>query len=419
MSNNIVKHDQLQDIVQHSWTKTKERHDVAFKNATLSPRNGTDKKITFERIQGANVEVNLEDYVRLQDRNKFKQDVSVDNVAIESNAHIKNVLTNNSSTRLLGYRGLTSKNFVDGHISTLRVLVDSELENNTATSWKLWAIKKDNTNRNGDIVKKAYGALSANVKAVTINGETHKAVDFEINEEFADEVYFIVKSTGSRFRITYPSDPYKQDVVNMSAEPGGTEGDRVDWGTNADNTNTAIMYLYGRESIKSLSEKLDKVNSDSATYVKHSECVTTGGAVAQAGKVVKLGSDGKLDGSLMPAIALNEFITVTAPIWNEQAVASLTYQNGDVIFHQPSQKRYLCVDTTKDFNNGRFIELNSKDGVVSTVNGGRPNTQGDITVTAAQNGPGITMTFGDNSTPVTVATYMTTEEVNEIKRLFT
>ena len=272
----LINQSRLQKFAEGFWDKVKRKYDNAFVGAEITASTETEKKIKFTKADNTIKNVELTDYTRLQDRNKFKQDVSVDNVAIESNAYINNGLANNSSTRLLGYRGLTNKNFVDGHISTLRVLVDSELENNVATSWKLWAIKKDNTNRNGDTVKKAYGALSTNVKTVTINGETHKAVDFEINEEFADEVYFIVKSTGSKFRITYPNDPYKQDVVNMSAEPGGTEGDRVDWGTNADGKNTAIMYLYGRESIKSLSEKLDKVNLNSKDGVVSSVNEKTG-----------------------------------------------------------------------------------------------------------------------------------------------
>lgn len=360
----LINRTGLQKFATKLWDKIKDRYDDAFVDAVIPTE---EKKITFtKRKTGATKDVSLEKYARLQDRNKFEQDVSVDNVAIESNAHIKNVLTNNSSNRLLGYRGLTSKNFVDGHISTLRVLVDSELENNIATSWKLWAIKKDNTNRDNDTVKKAYGTLSKNVKTVTINGEAHKAIDFEINEEFTDEVYFVVKSTGSKFRITYPNDPYKQDVVNMSAEPGGTEGDRVNWDTNADGENTAIMYLYGRESIKSLSEKLDKVNADGGLYVKHSETVNTGGT-NNANKVVKLDGQGKLSESMLPSIALNEFFPVTANIWNEAALNNITYQNGDIIYHTNTQKRYLCINRNETFAN-RFVELNSKDGVVSTVN---------------------------------------------------
>lgn len=401
----LINKTRLQKFAEGFWDKVKRRYDNAFVDAEIP---ATEKKIKFTKANSTIKDVSLEKYARLQDRNKFKQDVSVDNVAVESNAYIKNVLTNNSSNRLLGYRGLTSKNFVDGHISTLRVLVDSELENNIATSWKLWAIKKDNTNRNNDTVKKAYGTLSKNVKTVTINGETHKAIDFEINEEFTDEVYFVVKSTGSKFRITYPNDPYKQDVVNMSAEPGGTEGDRVNWDTNADGENTAIMYLYGRESIKSLSEKLDKVNSDSSTYVKHSDCTVQGGNTSDNGKVVKLGANGKLDDSIMPAIALNEFLTVTAPTWNEQAVVGLTFQNGDVIFHQASQKRYLCVNKeAPDFVN-RFVELNAKDGVVTSIN----NETGVVNLSIEESVAAIKIKA--NNTVVGTINAITEDEINTI-----
>ena len=179
------------------------------------------------------------------------------------------------------------------------------------------------------------------------------------------------------------------------------------------------MLLVGRESIKSLSEKLDKVNSDSSTYVKHTDCINGTEQGEKAGKVVKLGTDGKLHSSLMPAIAINEFISVSAAAWEEGALNGKEYQNGDVIFHEATQKRYLCVDRTKDFNNGRFVELNSKDGIITSINGYRPEANGNIVVTATQNGTGITMTFGSTGgTPVTVATYMTDQEVNEIKALF-
>ena len=369
----LINKTRLQKFATDLWTKIKRRYDNAFVDAEITAGTETEKKIKFTKAGGGTkAEVDLQDYARLQDRNKFKQDVSVDNVAVESNAYIKNVLTNNSSNRLLGYRGLTSKNFVDGHISTLRVLVDSELENNTATSWKLWAIKKDNTNRDNDTVKKAYGPLSKNVKTVTINGETHKAIDFEINEEFTDEVYFVVKSTGSKFRITYPNDPYKQDVVNMSAEPGGTEGDRVNWDTNADGENTAIMYLYGRESIGSLSAKLDKVNSDSSTYVKHSDCTVEGEQQAHSGKVVKLDGQGKLSESILPSIAINEYIEVAT--FDHATLRNQRYENGDVVVVTSGGqvvKRYLCINKLKNPDNltEGFVELNSKDGVVQSVEG--------------------------------------------------
>lgn len=403
----LINQSRLQQFATGLWTKIKTRYDDAFIDAEIPTG---EKKIKFtKRKNGETKDVSLEEYARLQDRNKFEQDVSVDNVAIESNAHIKNRLTNNSSNRLLGYRGLTSKNFVDGHISTLRVLVDSDLENDTATRWKLWAIKKDNTSRNNDTVKKAYGELTRNVKTVTINGETHKAIDFEINQEFTDEVYFVVKSTGSKFRITYPNDPYKADVVNMSAEPSGTVGDRVNWDTNADGENTAIMYLYGRESIKSLSEKLDKVQSDGSLYVKVADTTDGTGTEAKNGKVLKLDNNGKINKDVLPAIALNEFFSVTT--FSESGLANVQYQNGDIIFDSTNQKRYLCINVSANTFNEKFVELNAKDGVVTSVN----NLRGDISLALAHETEKIKLNITSGNAVETLELPVITEgEINTI-----
>ena len=58
---------------------------------------------------------------------------------------------------------------------------------------------------------------------------------------------------------------------------------------------------------------------------------------------------------------------------------------------------------------------------IKTIKGGSPGTNGDMNVTVAESGAtGITMTFGTTGgTPVQIATYMTTDEVNQIKALFT
>lgn len=57
---------------------------------------------------------------------------------------------------------------------------------------------------------------------------------------------------------------------------------------------------------------------------------------------------------------------------------------------------------------------------VKSIKGGTPGTNGDMNVTVAESGTaGITMTFGTTGgTPVQIATYMTTDEVNQIKALF-
>ena len=101
--------------------------------------------------------------------------------------------------------------------------------------------------------------------------------------------------------------------------------------------------------------------------------------------MLKLDNNGKINSDLLPAVAINEFISVSGATWQE-SIITREYQNGDVIFHTDTQKRYLCVDRTKPFDNGRFVELNSKDGIITSINGYRPGADGNIVVTATQNG---------------------------------
>ena len=412
MSNNIVKHDQLQDIVQHSWTKTKERHDVAFKNATLSPGNRTDKKITFERIQGANVEVNLEDYVRLQDRNEFKQDVSVDDGATDTTLKCGTLNGNHNLNRASGHRSVTTKAFVDGYIKHLIVLADETQTVGETSNWEIWAIKKGET-RDDDRVAEKIVKNNVVIKSMPINGTAQKVVELPIDKKFSNEVYFLVRCLEKKYKvINIATENQNDDCINLSNPPGNTENATIEWRTNVKD-NIAVIFLVGRESIKSLSEKLDKVNADGGLYVKQEEVSTT----SVANKVVRLGADGKLDKGMLPSIAINDYFTVST--FNDVQLRTITYENGDIVVATDTSKRYLCINKGTSNATTEFIELNSKDGIITSINGYRPGADGNIVVTATQNGTGITMTFGSTGgTPVTVATYMTDTEVNEIKALF-
>ena len=127
------------------------------------------------------------------------------------------------------------------------------------------------------------------------------------------------------------------------------------------------MYLYGRESIGSLAEKLKQTQADGSLYVLKSETVNTGGR-DNANRVVKLDSNGKLDATMLPAIATNESITISSASFDENSLNGKEYQNGDIIFNSTTQKRYLCIDRDNTTFLNRFIELNSKDGSVVSVN---------------------------------------------------
>lgn len=413
MSNNIVKQSQLKEIIDYSWTKTKERYDDAFINAEIPTEA---KKITFtKRKSGETKEVSLADYARLQDKNNFKQDVSSNVGMVDGTVKLGQINGSLNQNRVSGHRSITTKSFLDGYISHLTVLTDESLAPGSNTSWTVWAVEKKE-NRTDDVIYRQYDRTT-NVKTININGTDYRAVDLKIDETFDKEVYFIVGcERDRRYKVIDLKTEYRNtDVVNISNRPGSTGN--LQWENVTE--NIAVMYLYGRESIGSLSLKLKQTQADGSLYVLKSETTDGTGQGSKAGKVLKLDNNGKINSDLLPAVAINEFISVSGATWQENIITR-EYQNGDVIFHTDTQKRYLCVDRTKPFDNGRFVELNSKDGIITSINGYRPGADGNIAVTATQNGTGITMTFGSNNgTPVTIATYMTEQEVADIKALFT
>ena len=463
MSDNIVKHGQLSDIAQDLWTIAKKRDIESFEfdstTKTLKGKNSVDTALS--------IDVELTDLVSINDRAKFKQDVSVDKAGAANNLHIGTLDGDQSRNRILGYRGLTSSSFVDGYVSELIVYAKSDLPEATPTNWNVWAIKKGAT-KEQDTVKETFHRNNVQVQSITINGQAAKCVRFTINREFSEAVYFMARCVSHEVKTCIPTDGYKPDVVNMSNPPSDTVDTVVDWRTN-NPANTAVMYLVGRESIASLAEKLRKTQADGSNYVLQSETTATGGA-GSANKVARLGGDGKLDKDMLPAIAINEYFT--ASDFTNAALANLTYQNGDVVVvtKDTITTRYLCVNKTSGANStDHFVPLNSKDGVVTKVNNigpgadgnvtvtsenisytgtiggaektnvkaaidalneeakkgiktiknGRPGTDGNIDVTVAEGGAtGITMTFGTDGAPIKVVTYMTEQEVTAIKNLF-
>lgn len=363
----LINKTRLTKFANDFWAKIKGRYDETFKEAEISPSNGADKKITFTRVNSQTKDVSLADYARLQDRNEFKQDVSADDGATDTTLKCGTLNGNQNLNRVSGHRSVTTKAFVDGYIKHLIVLADETQNVGETSNWEIWAIKKGAT-RADDRVAEKIVKNNVVIKSMPINGTEQKVVELPIDKKFSNEVYFLVRCVEKKYKvINIARENQNDDCINLSNPPGNTENDTIQWGTNAKD-NIAVIFLVGRESIKSLSEKIRNTQADSGLYVKHSETTVEGGQATHAGKVVKLDGQGKLNANMLPAIAINEFISVSGATWQESIITS-EYQNGDVIFHENTQKRYLCVDRTKPFDNGRFVELNSKDGVVQSVNG--------------------------------------------------
>lgn len=366
----LITQSKLNRFATKFLAKIKARYDGTFKEARLTE----DKKLIFTKTDNNTQELDLREYARLKDKNNFKQDVSADNVVILSNRQIGDPNSNTSENRSLGFRGLTNNSFVDGYVSELVILVDSDASVGSQTTWNVWAIKKGET-RDRDTVKKLIqqngsNDIRVNVQSFNDNGTTRKYVIIPINEGFTEEVYFIIRSQNTRCNVrTNIDSKYHPDVVNMSRDqPPMNQGELINWGSNSTN-NTAIMYLRGRESIGSLHNKINKLNSDSGLYVKQEETTNTGGTTDKANKVVRLDNNGKLNKNMLPSIAINEYFTVEQ--FTNDALRNKVYENGDVVVVTSTSKKYLCINKVEGRENSTtdFIELNSKDGSVVSVNG--------------------------------------------------
>lgn len=408
---NLINKTGLKKFADGFWTKIKGRYDNAFVNAEIPE---TEKKIKFTKAGGGETkDVSLEKYARLQDRNEFEQDVSADNVAIIDNKYMGSNLGFTSNDRSLGFRQLTTNAFVDGYVDHIKIYVDKDNTSDTST-WKVWAITKGPNGKESDRVAKVIRNSEAlKVNSITEGTETKKFVIIPVKESFTNETYFIARCLTHNVEVAQTIDSkYKNDVVNLNkSQPPDQENSQITWTDNATG-NTAIMYLYGRESIGSLALKLKQTQADGSNYVLKSETTDGTGQETKAGKVLKLDNNGKINSDLLPAVAINEFISVSGATWQESIITS-EYQNGDVIFHENTQKRYLCVDKTKPFDNGRFVELNSKDGVVSTVNGKTGAVELNLLSTTSE----VKLTIGNagSGTPVEkVIPIISDDEITEI-----
>lgn len=352
------------------WTKIKNRYDNSLNGATISASNSNDKKITLTRVSGTNpVDVSLEDYARLQDRNEFKKDVSVDDADFYNNSSLGNITgTVDPTNRTLGARNLTSKMFTDGFISTLRIHLDSS---NTETDFvvHLWEIKKGNSKQEDRTISKLKHGERLTITQVG----NEKYVDIAINKKYEEDTYFLFRSSNRAVVKAISNIPPSKanDVMNLvdTTPPDGV-GQALDLNNQREN-ETAYVEIFGRMGIVDLNKKLKEVKDASGTYVKHSETTATGGNVANAGQVVKLDQAGKLNSNMLPSIAIGEYFEINE--FTDSALRGLDhYENGDTVVVTSgvdAGSRYFCINkgVTGTLTDA-FIKLNDKAGIVTSVN---------------------------------------------------
>lgn len=408
---NLINKTRLQKFAEDFWAKIKGRYDNAFVNAEIPAE---EKKIKFTKADNTIKNVELTDYARLQDRNEFKEDVSADNVALANNSHIGSDIVFDSQNRSVGFRQLTTSAFVDDYVDHIRVYVDN-VNDRADSTWTVWAITKDANDKAQDRVKKVIcDSTTLPVNSITEGTETKKFVKIPVEASFEHETYFIVRCSTHKLQVVrIVKQEYSVDAINMNdSQPPKTPGQTINWASGGNTPgNTAIMYLVGRESIGSLALKLKQTQADSSKYVLKSETTTT----SEADKVVRLDNNGKLHKDMLPSIAINEYFSVTQ--FTHQALSDLAhFENGDVVVVTNGgvvTKRYLCID--KEHNAGNlvnaFVELNSKDGVVQSVNG----KVGAITLALQATDNEVKLNIGNGTdTTETAIPVISDDEITEI-----
>ena len=410
----LITQSKLSHFATGFWNKIKGRYDNALNGATLTQSTDPDKKLTFTRVSNTNpLEINLQDYARLQDRNKFKQDVSVDDAGTKNNLSIgTRTGTVDPSLRSFGARNLSSGLFTDKYVSKLRVYLDSAASE-SQVAIHVWAIKKGATKRD-DVTARTK---MHNGERITVDsGNNKKWIDIPINDAFTDDTYFIFR-TGASVNVEAISNittANADNVINLGVNTPSNDADRPLDLSDQRTDITAHVEIFGRMGIVDLNKKIEKISADSSLYVKQSEVSPT----ASPNKVVRLDNNGKLDKDMLPSIAINEYFEITE--FTDAGLRDKTYENGDVVVVNNSTninhgKKYLCIkkDKTASTNStSDFIELNSKDGSVLSVN----EKTGAVVLNLAATEDSLKLTIGNGTGTAaeTSVAIITNDEIDSI-----
>ena len=386
----LITQSKLSHFATGFWNRIKGRYDNALNGANLSDSTSRDKKLTFTRVSGTSpLEIDLRDYARLTDKSEFKKDVSVDDAGTKNNLSIgQRTNTVDPSLRSFGARNLSSGLFTDGYVSKLRVYLDSASQQ-SQVAIHVWAIKKRATKRD-DVTAEAK---LINGTQITVDSENNKKwIDIPINKAFANDTYFIFR-TGASVNVEAISNITQENadhVINLGVNTPSPNADQPLDLSDQRTDITAHVEIFGRMGIVDLNKKIEKVSADSSLYVKQSEVSPT----ASPNKVVRLGDNGKLDKDMLPSIAINEYFPISE--FSDTGLRDITYENGDVVVVSNTGKKYLCIkkDKTASTNStDDFIELNSKDGSVVSVN----EKTGAVVLNLAATEDSLKLTIGNGT----------------------
>ena len=117
---------------------------------------------------------------------------------------------------------------------------------------------------------------------------------------------------------------------------------------------------------------------------------------------------------MLPSIAINKYFEID--LFTNDALRDKVYENGDVAVVSSTGKTYLCINKVEGQANSTtdFIELNSKDGSVVSVN--RKTGAVNLELEATTDKLKLKITGGGGTTDVTETTVdiITNNEIDAI-----
>ena len=202
-----------------------------------------------------------------------------------------------------------------------------------------------------------------------------KIISIPINRIFDKNIYFMVGAKGMVW--------HEARYANVIASGGDRGMPRVGTRLQPNSTNYVGKTLIIGQGL-SIQEGFEKAIN---TYNTVNQATSVGGN-DNASKLVKLSSNGKLDESLIPAIALNEIIPAT----NKENALSMIgsgvgqINRGDIVtlsdgsIHIYKGRPSGQIDNNFDRD---FLSLSVGNGTVKKVNNVAPGADGNVTVVAA------------------------------------
>lgn len=353
MSNNIVKQSQLQEILEHSWTKTKERdiEKLEYDSSTKTIKGKSDSNTNL------NITTQLTNMAVVDQENRFTQDnvftkVYIDGISttlgmdIPSGGVLGHSISAQNNTRRFGNRNMSTGK-KGAHIDKIVIPMSNGMTvGNNATPLTVWAVEKGATKANDVLITEPIvNGVSLQVKTggspfpSSITDTYQRYVEHTINKTFDKDVYFVYSFVdhgnciakrdlpvsednlcieGSTFNAesittSRPCDKYGVHLIYMTKKVdikelivnGGTVkkvNDRLPDSQGNVTINAEHIKMNDSTSANTVKAEVElKLNKSEAEtlYVKKSDTTDTGGAGNQ-NKVVKLGTDGKINASMLP-----------------------------------------------------------------------------------------------------------------------